>query len=198
MRSDLSQKLVHFTKGNSQQDAENAFRNIIKERALIGANRDVRGNYKVVCFSEAPIDVLTRVFENPSIHGFRYRPFGVIVEKEWLFKQGGRPVIYQPEQEFESLPETHRFRHVRYEPSNAIDHTFEREWRIKTERLTLEPKSCTLVVPSRGWDYKFREEHAEQDMRRASFSGMNPFTRITNFDWHFLALDDLGVKVKED
>jgi hypothetical protein len=198
MRSDLSQKLVHFTKGDTPLDAENAFRNIIKEKALIGSNGGVRGNYNVVCFSEAPIDVLTRVFENPSAHGFRYRPFGVIIEKNWLFEKGGRPVIYQPEEEFELLPEELSFRHVRYEPTRNIDYTFEREWRIKTERLTLEPKSCTLVVPSRGWDYKFREEHAAQDMRKAGALRMNPFTRMTSFDWHFLALDDLGVKVKED
>ncbi len=198
MRSDLSQKLVHFTKGDTQLDAENAFRSIIKDKALIGSSGGVRGNYNVVCFSEAPIDVLTRVFENPSAHGFRYRPFGVIVEKEWLFEQGGRPVIYQPEEEFELLTEELRFRHVRYEPSRNIDHTFEREWRIKTERLTLEPKSCTLVVPSRGWDYRFREEHVEHDMRIAGTLRVGPFARITNFDWHFLALDDLGVKVKED
>lgn len=51
MRVDLSEHLVHFTRG-SLVEAEQAFRGIITERKLRGSDKGIRGGYKVVCFSE--------------------------------------------------------------------------------------------------------------------------------------------------
>jgi hypothetical protein len=148
----------------------------------------------VVCFSESPIDVLARLFASTG-HSFRYRPFGIMVPKAWLFAKGGRPVIYQPEADFELLPQALQHRHVRFdEPGKARDFTFEREWRIAADELHLEPASCTLIVPDREWDYRLREEHEQRDMLRARALGMNPFVRISNYDWHVLALGDLGAR----
>jgi hypothetical protein len=61
--------------------------------------------------------------------------------------------------------------------------------------LALEPTTCTLIVPEREWDYRLREEHDARDMRRASAIGLNPFTRITKYEWHVLALGDLGARL---
>ena len=192
MRTDLSEQLIHLTRGESLLDAEKAFRNIYKERQLRGSSKGIRGGYNVVCFSEAPVEVLARLFSGRG-HEFRYRPFGVMVPKKWLFAAGGRPAIYQPESEYELLPEQLRYRHVRFdEPGAKNDFTFEREWRIQTDFLKLDPKVCTLIVPDRDWDYRLRDEHAEQDQKKATAVGLNPFTRMTNFDWHVLALGDLG------
>lgn len=48
--------------------------------------------------------------------GFRYQYFGVMVEEAWLFKKGGRPVIYQPIAERTIL--SRRMSHTgRYRPS---------------------------------------------------------------------------------
>jgi hypothetical protein len=47
----------------------------------------------------------------------RYSPFGIMVSKQWLFAQGGRPVIYQSAEEYQLLTENHRWRHVLYETS---------------------------------------------------------------------------------
>ena len=58
------------------------------------------------CFSEAPLSKLAQILANPSAHGMRYKPFGVMVSKSWLFERAGRPVIYQPESEFDLLHET--------------------------------------------------------------------------------------------
>jgi hypothetical protein len=116
-----------------------------------------------------------------------------MVPKEWLFAKGGRPVIYQPETDFDALPHGLQYRHVRFDsPGSDKDFTFEREWRISTDAVDLDPKVCTLVVPSREWDYRLRDEHAARDMAKAGRMGKNPFTRLTNFDWHILALGDLG------
>jgi hypothetical protein len=191
MRIDLSEQLVHLTRG-SLRDAEAAFRSIMSERKLRGSDRGIRGGHKVVCFSEAPVDVLAKLFASTG-HSFRYRPFGVMVPKRWVFDLGGRPVIYQPESEFTLLPPELQYRHVRFDkPGDAKDFTFEREWRYCGEPLFLEPKVCTLLVPLREWDYRIREEHDARDMQRATVAGFSPFTRMTNFPWHILALGDLG------
>lgn len=195
MRVDLSEQLVHLTRG-TLSEAEHAFRNILGQRRLLGSSKGVRGGHKVVCFSEAPIDVLAKVFSSTG-HDFRYRPFGVMVPKAWLFEQGGRPVIYQPESEFEALPPNLQYRHVRFDaPGSDKDFTFEREWRIQAEEVALDPQVCTLVVPSREWDYRLREEHDSRDVRTASALGMNPFTRISKYEWHVLALGDLGAELR--
>lgn len=193
MRVDLSEQLVHFTRG-SLVEAEQAFRNIITERKLRGSDKGIRGGYKVVCFSEAPVDVLAKLFASTG-HSFRYRPFGVMVSKAWLFERGGRPVIYQPEADFELLPKELQHRHVRFDnPGGDKDFTFEREWRIPIEELHLEPATCTLIVPQREWDYKLREEHDQRDMQKARIIGVSPFTRNSKYEWHVLALGDLGAR----
>ena len=167
------------------------------EGRLRGGSGNVRGGFEVVCFSEAPVEILARMFRDaPDV---RYRPFGVMVPKTWLFAEGGRPVIYEPESEYDPLPEDLKYRHVRLQmPGDEKDFTFEREWRIRTPSLELDPASCTLIVPDRDWDYRLRDEQIEADMDSARLMGLSPFTRISNFKWHVLALGDLGVKFEMD
>lgn len=78
----------------------------------------------------------------------RLQPYGVMFGKAYLFELGGRPVIYQPETDYDLLPASFRYRHVRYEPSGAspIDFTWEREWRLRADELHLHPESCSLIV----------------------------------------------------
>lgn len=40
------------------------------------------------------------------------------------------------------------YRFVPYDPLNGIDYTWEREWRIKTDSLTLDPNNTLVVVPT--------------------------------------------------
>lgn len=122
-------------------------------------------------------------------------PFGVMMPKRWIYEKGGRPAIYQPEKEYELLHQDQQFRHVRLEkPGDHKDFSFEREWRLKGD-LDLDPSVCTLVVPTREWDYRLREEHAESDMRKARLFSRFPFSRMTDFKWHILALGDLGADI---
>ena len=130
-RFDISDCLIHFTKGESQEDAFARLRAIIDERRLIAGNYMVRGGYRCVSFTEAPIEA----FVDPFVRRFpftRYSQFGLMFHKPWVYDRGGRPVIYQPESDFDVLPEEFRWRHVRYEPTaeQIIDFTWEREWRI--------------------------------------------------------------------
>lgn len=47
-----------------------------------------------------------------------------------------------------------RYRHVRYEPDRGIDHTWEREWRIRTDELILDPKQTLVVIPTADHAYE--------------------------------------------
>jgi hypothetical protein len=164
-RRDISDKLVHFTSGESEEEAFQRLRNIMEERRILGTSEKIRGGYKCVCFTEAPLTILPGGLVNPDAYS-RYRPFGIMVEKRWLFEKGGRPVIYQTDEDFNILPEEIRWRHVRYEPNRdpPIDFTWEREWRIKCEFLTIAPSYAGIVVLDEHWAQRMIDEHeTEQD-----------------------------------
>jgi hypothetical protein len=111
-RADISNKLIHFTKGNSANDAFGTLRKIINERRLVAGDYMIRGGYGCVCFTEAPIAAVAAGFFI-GVPLSRYAPFGLMFDKSWIFAAGGRPVIYQPESDFNVLPEEIRWRHVR-------------------------------------------------------------------------------------
>ena len=196
IRDDLSSKLVHLTKGN-WADASATFQNIVNEKRLKGGTGGINDDLQCVCFSEAPISKLSTILANRSQLGFRYAPFGVMVDKEWLFKQGGRPVIYQPESEYSMLHEDQRYRHKQYEPDNNLDFTWEREWRITTAALQLDPSNAILVVPNRDWETTVLNSRYRQIWRRSAMGVPMPKSMIEN-EWHVLVLEDLGVELPED
>jgi hypothetical protein len=88
----------------------------------------------------------------------RYEPYGIGVAKEWLFRKGGRPVIYQPDTDYERLPEDMRWRHCRFEPPD-IDFTWEREWRVLSELLRLDPSQTWVLVPAQAIADRFAARH---------------------------------------
>jgi hypothetical protein len=136
-RFDISEKLIHFTSGESADDAFARLRAIIGERRLIAGNRMIRGGYRCVCFTEAPPAAFADAFVSRAPFT-RCSRFGLMFDKTWVYDRGGRPVIYQPDSDFSILPEALRWRHVRFEPTSeqVIDFTWEREWRIPCDELT--------------------------------------------------------------
>ena len=194
IRDDLSTKLIHLTRGDEYGDAANRFLNIIYNTHIAGGNNSIRGGYRCVCFSEAPISKLAQVLSlslDIPQGRMRYRPFGVMIDKRWLFAAGGRPVIYQPEAEYDQLPETHKYRHVRYEPPH-IDWTWERECRIRTDRLDLDSNTTTFLVPDRRWEEWFLEQHFRAVADNSALLGIPIPDPVP---WHFLVLSDLGVEI---
>jgi hypothetical protein len=167
-RSDISPNLVHFTSGASHVEAFTRLRKIIADRSLLAGSRFIKGDYRCVCFSEAPLTSLKDGLVNKDYYS-RYSPFGILVSKQWLFAQGGRPVIYQSTEEYYSLPETHRWRHVLYEPGDSrdkIDFTWEREWRIKCDSLAFDQSSANIIVLDHSWVQRLISEHEwEEDYR---------------------------------
>jgi hypothetical protein len=161
-RADLSHHLVHWVRGESDEAAFHVLRAIVRERRLLGGGGHIKGGFTCLCFTEAP---------QMSFHQIsgRYRPFGVRVSKGWLFAKGGRPVIYQDDNEFEQLPNTHKWRHVRYEPHRQppFDFSWEREWRIRKDELALPSDEVIVLVPSASWIDDLIEEHKTLEHERA-------------------------------
>ena len=196
-RYDISSKLVHLTKGTWQQAAV-TFQSIIDEKRLRGGTGEINDDLRCVCFSEAPISSLSVILADPSQHGFRYAPFGVMIDKHWLFEQGGRPVIYQAEEEYELLHRKQRYRHKRYEPAKGIDFTWEREWRIQIDELDLDSKQTTLVVPNRKWEEQILSARYGSISRSAMVTrGFMSRSMVEN-EWHLIVLEDLGVRLPKD
>ena len=190
LREDLSDRLVHLTKG-THEEASRTLHTILREGRLLGGTTDIRGAHPCVCFSEAPIAKLSMILASQTPQGFRYMPYGIMVGKKWLFDRGGRPVIYQPNEDYQLLPEALRYRHVRFEPPQT-DHTWEREWRIQVDELPLDSDAVTVVVPDRATVEAMRSEHEGRVVRRAMSGEVG---RVEHPDWHFIALEDLGVSI---
>lgn len=171
-RPDLSPHVVHFTKGGSRDEAFDRFLAIVGDRQIFGSTNCIKRADSCVCFTEAPLWSVEDGLANPEAYR-RYSPFGVMFDKSHIFRNGGRPAIYQADHEFDDLPESHRWRHVRYEPDNEepIDWTWEREWRVKTDGFGFNPETAVLVVPNDDYANRLREHYeAEQDIRVLQYS----------------------------
>jgi hypothetical protein len=184
MRDDLSNKLVHLAKGTNddlkkhREEAVNTLHNILTEKRLRGGTGFIKGGSRCVCFSESPIGKLSHLLAENDQGRFKYQPYGVLLDKLSLYRQGGRPVIYGPDYDYTNLPDDMKYRHVRFWLGDdyTIDHTWEREWRIKTDSLPIHPSEVTIVVPD----------------RIAKDFFVNEFS---NEAWHYMVLSDLGVKI---
>lgn len=168
-RQDISDYLIHFTKDMNLEMAFKRFQKILRDHFLLGGNRCIKGGYTCVCFSEAPLTSLSTGLINSRYYS-SYSPFGIMMPKTYIYALGGRPVIYQSDCEFGNLPESLRWRHVRYEPPK-IDFSWEREWRIKIDYLPFDEGSVSLVLPDLMWANRLKTEHEfEQDYTIMQYS----------------------------
>ena len=143
-RIDLSDSLIHWTKGEDYQSAFDVLLAIIYENRLLAGCGDIKGQYYCVCFTETPKDVFHLVKG-------KYKPFGICIPKDHVYSLGGRPVIYQSNEEYDQLPDVLKWRHMRYEPHNSIDFTWEREWRARIDEVELDPDYVRIIVPDDTW-----------------------------------------------
>jgi hypothetical protein len=183
LRSDLSEWLVHFTKG-PKGHPEAKLRSILGEKAIRSWQQP-----PVVCFTEAPLGQFTILFDKllSRYDDPMLAPYGIAVRKQWLFLQGGRPAIYGLPKERDDLPQGMRWRHVTLSP--ACDFTWMREWRINTDYLELDPKDTLVVLPNddAAWGLT-HESGAEQE-----YDGPDEFiTECWSWrDWYSFPLDQL-------
>lgn len=194
VRNDLSNKLIHLTRDFEGINGRDRIVSILVDQNLKGSNNDIRGGYKCVCFSEAPISSIGLILANGH-EDIRYSPYGLIFPKEYLFEVGARPVIYQPNSDYDLLPDDLKYRHVRFElfsDKKKNDFTWEREWRIKTENLPIQSNAVTIIVPTRDEMKRVHYEHAAkyQEKLKKTFAGASISGEL---NWHYLILEDLGV-----
>lgn len=151
-REDISNSLIHFTKGANCNEAFDNLLSIIRMKRINGNSRNIKGTFKCICFSETPPRFLTAGLINENYYS-KYSPFGIMVSKEYLFALGGRPVIYETDSEYESLSYTHKWRHVLYDLNlkPPIDFTWEKEWRIKAEYLEINNENIKIIVLNELW-----------------------------------------------
>lgn len=195
IRDDLSNKLIHFTKG-TVEEATISIYSILHQKKLISGSGNIMGDFKCICFTESPIAKFSYVLSNSGVFEFPYAPLGIMVDKIWLFKQGGRPVIYQPDSEYDLLNDSQKYRHKTYDPEKNIDFTWEREWRINKEELAFNAMDITIIVPQREWVEKFKDIYFNSLQNQALIFKTNAWLFMTKFPWHFIVLEDLGIKIE--
>ena len=219
VRRDLSGLLFHFTRGCdfiSEENALNkdsAFDNkylasdvlnrILNEKNLKGSGTWTGGE-ACVCFTEAPIQEFASVFALVQIAASqrerpRYEPYGIAVTKEWLFCQGGRPVIYEKSSEFVHFNDSQRYRLVEFDPEINIDFTWEREWRIKTDNLILNPKHTLVVVPTANEAFELVSSFAKQETDNTIYPGSSGSADVAATwepipFWMAVSLDLFGIR----
>jgi hypothetical protein len=177
VRRDLGDLLFHFTRGdppviqevgnvrlNVSTTAGNRLTSILRQGALRGSSTWTYG-LDTVCFTEAPIQEFNAIFELNSIASEnrlrpRYEPYGVAVTKAWLYSLGGRPVIYDSPTALEGFPRPLLYRFCPYDPTSGIDFTWEREWRVQTRLLQLEPAHTLVIVPTAAEAFEIVQMHA--------------------------------------
>lgn len=199
LREDLSEKLIHLTRDFAGKNGEERFLSILEQKQIDGTNTNNKGSYNCICFSEAPIASIGRIIArkghsvSSNSKEIRYSPYGFMFSKEYLFKIGARPVLYQTKKEYELLPEDLKYKHVEFDLSKEkiVDWTWEREWRLKTDQLPLDPKNVTLIIPSRAVLEKIISDYQSR-CRAVSSRAFGAFPQI---NWHFLVLEDLGFKI---
>ena len=172
-RLDLSNYLIHFTKGENEEDENGAYQNlksIIVNQRLFSNNGDIRGGYNCVCFTEAPIECLKMANGIVCYNGEkRYSNYGIMIPKIDIYNLGGRPAIYTDKEDFDILPEKMKHRFVIFEPlkeirgtDNKCDFTWEREWRMLGD---LDLKTLTnyeIIVPTKSIGEKLKSDAEEE------------------------------------
>ena len=167
-RSDMTGRITHLTKGISDDEAFNVLWEIIVSKKIIASNGYVKGNQKVVCFQETPLESLEEnlFFETQLAEKNRYLAFGLRFNKGSMYAKGTRPVIYGDEQEIKSIywPEI-SWRVVEHNlncSNKIVDWTHEREWRHLGD-VEFEYNEIEILVKDQEYYKKFVTRCFEQN-----------------------------------
>ena len=146
-RSDLSSSVVHLTRKGTSETLVEQLLKILDDKTLNGSTTNsgfIVGDIPAVCFQDAPLHSVSQNvwFEqkyrklNPSTK-VRYNAMGLSFKKNYAYKKGARPVLYEQTIEAKKiLPKDEWWRIVNFNLSDdnaIIDWTHEREWRCPKE-----------------------------------------------------------------
>ena len=194
IRRDISNQLVHLTKSTDELRAIDVLEKIITEEKVIGGTGFIKSHDQCICFSETPLNEIANLLKANEVtiqnkQRPRYESYGVVVSKKWAWDQGARPVIYQPDLEYNILPNELKYRHVRYELELDIDFAWEREWRLKTKEIKLIPEYTFFIVPSNNEVIYLKKKHFSYMQMAVASYGEDALRSIEDFPWRIIPLD---------
>lgn len=152
-RNDMATRITHLTRGANDREAFETLWKILVDKKLNGSGSDgfINGRRKAVCLQELPLSAIAEnlMYEETLNDRNRYSPFGIRFHKAFIYKKGGRPVIYENKEFMKSLlPEDEYWRIVDLNLSDNtsyVDWTHEREWRVPDE-LAFDYKNIEVIV----------------------------------------------------
>lgn len=167
----MSAHVTHFIRGVSKDAAYDVLISILDEGALRGSTRYVRGCHRCVCLTESPVDQFGRNFGRWFGNRLPFQPFGIQFSKQWISHHGGRPVIYQRDAHYPSLPHDLRPFHVTYEPNRnpPVDFSWEREWRVHAGLLHFTPADVNIILPPTYGDLLIQEHDYHEQMFKLQY-----------------------------
>lgn len=196
LRRDFSNQLIHLTRGQNGLNALQVLEKILfsSPPGLKGGTSYVKGTHECVCFMETPLSEVSYMLKlNAAINSNkrpRYEDYGVAVPKQWLWDKGGRPVLYQPSSDYELMNDKIKFKHVTYDPP-AVDFSWEREWRILTTFLELDPEQTTVIVKTHDDFEQLQRNHVEEMRLYVYHYGEDAIPAVQPFPWNVVVLDSL-------
>jgi hypothetical protein len=162
-RADLSMSVTHLTRpaviDGERLQASAVLVRILMDRRIRGsttASGFIVGDRPAVCFQDAPLPWLAQNLwyerkyrEENAVEKVRYAAFGLLFNKEYIYRKGGRPVVYDRTAAAKLyLPREEWWRIVNFDLTNDesfIDWTHEREWRLPGD-LEFELDECIVLV----------------------------------------------------
>jgi hypothetical protein len=142
VRHDLSDWLWHFTRRDRQP-----FETLkqIVAGTYVRAGKDRYCAESAVCLTEMPLSEAIRQSKVLDEYAYnRFSDYGIGFKKNWIAAKGGLPVIYQSNQIW--LPQSLRWRHCELDFTKGIDFTWQREWRVRTDRLCFTKADDVIIV----------------------------------------------------
>jgi len=140
--------------------AFDVLKEIISDGIIYGSTTDsgcIKGENPAVCLSEMPLPSLRYL---AGVTGSKYDLYGLTFSKRAIFAVEGRPVIYLPNTDISWVPAEEKWRIVRFklctdfthdkcEDADCrvnIDHSFEREWRVKGNINLSDVRGFLIIV----------------------------------------------------
>ncbi|MEX8193601.1 hypothetical protein [Comamonas guangdongensis] len=162
-RTDISSQVVHLTRAAEGKKISEVLFDIVNGKKLKGSSTKsgfICGSRTAVCFQDAPlVSICQNVFyeqkykkANPESKD-RYRAVGIAFTKPFVYKKGGRPVIYDKTSEAKKyIQKSEWWRIVNYDltdPTAFVDWTHEREWRVPDD-MEFSLEEATLLFVNSG------------------------------------------------
>jgi hypothetical protein len=187
-RIDICAQVTHLTKRSPSQNAFDVLIEILTTHILNGSTTTsgfITGNRPAVCFMESPlysicqnIDFEQKIFTGMAGSGRRrYEPFGLMFPKEYIYQNGGRPVIYDNTNDAKLyLNQNEWWRIVKFDltdTNNIVDWTHEREWRIP-DNFDFDVKLATVILPNSNMFKAFYTKHSNLANKVKSAINLGP------------------------